>query len=372
MSICEVATLSTTGKIYFKGLNGIRAIAALVVVFGHIGQNITLFGLTETGYYKVQWHHYAVTLFFVLSGYLITYLLLEEKAKTNTVSLRGFYMRRILRIWPLYYFIIIVTFLLYYYFPATGIPNVSVTQLTLYSFLLANFTILIGAPITPLSPLWSIGVEEQFYAIWPFIIKNSTRAVRNLWAVIIIYLIIKVATNNFCNNKIYLLVEMTRIHCMAIGGMGALILRENGKILHIIYSKLIQLFCWALFLYSTLIKPINFMTGFNHELYSIVFIIIIINVSTNESTIINLEKSILDFLGKISYGIYMYHMLVIFILSKLIKPLLSNSWPNYATVYTSVVAFTILTAYLSYKYFELPFLNAKGRFSIIKSQISAN
>lgn len=69
--------MTTGGRIYFKGMNGIRAIAALLVVVIHTGQFHYLFGLEPTKYYELLWQSYAVTLFFVLSGFLITFLLIE-------------------------------------------------------------------------------------------------------------------------------------------------------------------------------------------------------------------------------------------------------------------------------------------------------
>lgn len=363
-------TTPPVGKIYFKGLNGIRTIAALIVVVIHTGQYLELFGLQSSEYYKWHWQSYAVTLFFVLSGYLITYLLLEEKVRTNTVSLQGFYMRRILRIWPLYYLIIIITVGLHLFFPSTGIPQIPATPLALYAFLLANFALILGTTITPLTSLWSIGVEEQFYALWPIIIKKSTNVVRALWIIIIVYLVIKAAVIPLGSKQISSLVAETRIDCMAIGGFGAVILRENGRILKLIYSQTSQILCWILFFYSTIYKPVHVMTSINHELYSVVFMIIIVNVSTNRATLVNLENPFFDFMGKISYGLYIWHMLIIFLLSRVLKPFIFNSWPSYAIVYAGVVLLTTITAYLSYLYYELPFLNVKEKFSVVLSQAS--
>src|ERR1051326_1775359 len=101
-----------TGKVYFPGLNGLRFLAAFAVVITHVellkGQvglpnhwtNPVIFNLGGLGVY----------FFFVLSGFLITYLLLAEKDKTGTIRIGNFYIRRILRIWPLYYFLVLLGF----------------------------------------------------------------------------------------------------------------------------------------------------------------------------------------------------------------------------------------------------------------------
>ena len=100
-------------KLYLPGLNGIRAIAAIGVMLSHINlslhsfkiSSISLFGFDENNK-QSQWNlgEQGVTMFFVLSGFLITFLLLKEKKQSNKISIKKFYIRRILRIWPLYYF----------------------------------------------------------------------------------------------------------------------------------------------------------------------------------------------------------------------------------------------------------------------------
>jgi len=360
----------TTGRIYFKGLNGIRAIAALVVVVAHTGQYLTLFGLPPSDYYRWHWQSFAVTLFFVLSGYLITFLMLEEKARTATISLRGFYLRRIFRIWPLYYLIIFITLCLYQFFPMSGVPQIPAAPLACYTVLLANVAMHLQVAVTPLSPLWSIGVEEQFYALWPVIMKKSASAVRMLLLVIGVYLTVKAAVIPLKSDLITALVAETRIDCMAIGGFGAVILRENGRLLRYIYSRFAQAFCWLLFLYSTLYKPVHIMSSIDHEFYAVTFMIIILNVSTNDATMVNLEKPWFDFMGKISYGLYIYHMMAIFLLSAVTKQLVSPTWQCYFLIYAGVLSLTTITAYLSFRYFELPFLKIKDRFSVVLSQAS--
>ena len=107
-------------KIYFKGLNGIRAIAALAVVFSHTTGMLSMFGLSKFIFGKTidgtsvstSLAGFGVTIFFALSGFLITYLLLQEKKNNAIINLKHFYLRRVLRIWPLYYsYIIIVSWL---------------------------------------------------------------------------------------------------------------------------------------------------------------------------------------------------------------------------------------------------------------------
>src|SRR6266568_5345998 len=360
----------STGKIHFKGLNGIRAIAALIVVFAHTGQYVTFFGLPSPAYYKLHWQGYAVTLFFVLSGFLITYLLLEEKSRTNTVSLKNFYLRRILRIWPLYYCVIFITICLYWFFPAANVPQVSAGPLACYLFLLANVAMHLQIVVSPLGVLWSVGVEEQFYALWPVIMKNCSNAVWALLGVIGIYIFVKASVIPLKSEIISSIVNETRIDCMAIGGFGAVIFRNNGHLLRYIYSLPSQIACWLLFAYSTVWGPITFIRGFNHELYAITFIIIILNVSTNPKNIADLERPIFDFFGKISYGLYIYHMIVIFCLAAVTRSFATPTFTCYVLIYLGVFSITTIISCLSYRYFENPFLSLKERFSVVPTRAS--
>ncbi|MFM7901642.1 MAG: efflux RND transporter periplasmic adaptor subunit, partial [Bacteroidota bacterium] len=107
-------------------------------------------------------------MFFALSGFLITYLLLEEKKK-GEVNIRNFYIRRILRIWPLYYLFVALTLITTFFFDV----SFEYKSILFYIFLLANIPFIFGGHIPFLSHFWSLGVEEQFYSFWPWVVKKS-------------------------------------------------------------------------------------------------------------------------------------------------------------------------------------------------------
>src|SRR4026208_162751 len=96
-----------TERVYFPNLNGLRFIAALLVIMQHIEQIKSMYGIANrwSSPFMQVIGEQGVSLFFVLSGFLITYLMLEEEKKTGTIQIRNFYRRRILRIWPLYFLI---------------------------------------------------------------------------------------------------------------------------------------------------------------------------------------------------------------------------------------------------------------------------
>ena len=112
---------------------------------------------------------FGVCLFFVLSSFLITELLIRERSKTGTVHIKAFYTRRILRIWPLYFFFLFVGFLLGHLVPEW---NLETPRLLAFLALLGNWYVAVfGWSANPIAPLWSISIEEQFYLIWPGLAK---------------------------------------------------------------------------------------------------------------------------------------------------------------------------------------------------------
>ena len=157
-------------SVYLPGLNGLRAIAALSVLIAHVSQEgIADFGLPKL--VNLPMAGYGVTLFFVISGFLITFLLIKEMRKTQTVSIGKFYLRRILRIWPIYYLFIIVSLSVFLCF---GMPNqILVKELWFYLFFAANIPFITYQGIMILVHYWSIGVEEQFYLFWPLLVRIS-------------------------------------------------------------------------------------------------------------------------------------------------------------------------------------------------------
>jgi len=178
-------------KTYFPGLNTLRLYAALSVVVYHFAAPMDWFGdRSYAGYrinYGFMWGPHAVSLFFVLSGFLIIYLLLKEKENTGTISTRRFYLRRVFRILPLYYLTVIVGALLvaimYPLMPpdaqrVAASPGVWISLILFYF----NFT---GGRGIPLGHLWSLNVEEQFYLLCPQLIKWAKHIPRALIAVIV-------------------------------------------------------------------------------------------------------------------------------------------------------------------------------------------
>ncbi|SHK34686.1 acyltransferase family protein [Epilithonimonas mollis] len=363
----------THKNLYLPGLNGIRAIAAIGVMIMHINENLikfkidffTFFGKSENGQtYGWKLGEQGVTMFFVLSGFLITYLLLLEKKENDYINKKNFYIRRILRIWPLYYFYLFISILVYYFFN-TKSPNLNI--LALYTFLLANIPFLIGKAIPLCTHLWSIAVEEQFYLFWPHFFKKIN--IENFLIIIIIsFISIRILMWYFYPFKIpTILITMNRFDCMIFGGLVAFYHFKNNKIVTFLNHKGIQAFAWLIFLIHILnYEIVNSIVSM--ELITLATGIIIIGQINITNRIINLENKVLNFLGKYSYGIYVYHPLIIFLFYQTILfDNIQDERVKSICIVITIVITTILVSYFSYEFFEKKFIKLKNKFSVIHS-----
>lgn len=367
-------------KVYFPNLNALRCIAALLVVVHHIEQIKSTLGLTSN--WKIPFIQHAgklgVVLFFVLSGFLITYLLLLEIEVKKTISIRDFYIRRILRIWPLYFLIILSALFIFPNIHFLTLPGLEkdivwsnlMLKLFLFIFFLPNLVLTQFGVIPFASQTWSIGVEEQFYLFWPVLTKYVRKKVVFIILVITGYISIGFILRYFSSNdnisSLYKFWASTPVDCMAIGALFSVICYNKHSIYpllkKIIFNRFLQ---FSVFILVTILIATGFyFRYFNFEIYSVLFGIIIANLALNKKCIINLELKPLNYLGKISYGLYMYHPIVIVLA---IKVLYSFYYTADFYLYPACIVLTILLASLSYHFFEKTFLSLKLKFSTLIS-----
>lgn len=352
-------------SIHLPGLNGLRAIAALSVMWGHTFQRD--FGDWGIDGFKLPVVADGVTLFFVISGFLITYLLLHEQEQSHTVSISKFYMRRILRIWPIYYLYLFIAIL------ATSTwhdPNI-----WYYCFFTANIPLILVAGIWPIVHYWSLGVEEQFYLFWPWLVRLTHGKTKSLLTIAIIVCVAWLACKwglyiTYGANTTYRFFAVTRFDCMMIGAIGAILYFLKSKLFtKFLMNRTLGFVCLLLLLFS---QPwINAIPAPIRPQFIAILSIVCI-ASQLDSPIINLENRVCDLVGKISYGIYVIHPLLIFGLSVLYRNASIQPPETIATIliYCIITATTILVAWLSYKFFESPFLRLKNRFAVVHSQNS--
>ena len=367
-------------KIYFPGLNALRFFSALAVIITHIELLKHKFELPNYWHIEIieKLGVIGVSFFFVLSGFLITYLMMEEQENTSLFSIKNFYIRRVLRIWPLYFLILFFGFFIlpnftYLQYFSDNFKLYFTENLICYLLILPNVSSSFFSTVPLIGQLWSIGIEEQFYLFWPLFFKFFKKfsfkiLLYLLGAIVLVKLIVLVLSDFYLLNNLKNFFSMMKFENMIVGALGALILKNNiSKSLNLIYNPFVFFSSIVGIFLSIYITPDLLKDGL-HIIHSIFFIIIILNISTNKKYFSILENKYLYLLGTISYGINMYHMIVIYFVIKFITDydfLDINSFYGFLYLYGSTISITILISYFSYYYFEIKFLNLKS--SLINS-----
>ena len=354
-------------KLFLPGLNGLRAIAALSVILAHVSETLVEKRILNTNYFG-HFGGYSVTIFFTLSGFLITFLLLKELELQSKIDIKKFYIRRILRIWPLYFFyILLIVIVMKFTVPSTIWYYVFIVPNIPFALHLAGNS-MITIPL--LIHYWSLGVEEQFYAFWPWMLKNAKKIKKTILIFCVAYFGLKVVLS-ILNAPIVIqsILLHTRFCCLGIGGIGACLYFENNKIVVFVKQKFVEILAW-LIIVLFLLNVIRVFSIVNHEIIALTVVVLIINQISNSKTIIPLENKLFDYLGKISFGLYIYNPLILYFISFLLLDTNENK-PLKATLFiVSTFTAVILVAHLSYFYFEKRFLNLKNRFTTIESYSS--
>ena len=370
---------------YFPGFNALRFFAAFLVVIFHIEETRLMFELpNHTDWSIVSHGRLAVTFFFVLSGFLITYLLLKEHARHRDVSVSRFYMRRVLRIWPLYFFMVALGLaVIPLLSKAAKVPYESpygaLEALPYYLFFMP-FLVNLFYGNHFLTPLWSIGVEEIYYGVWAPVFKWLRRwIVPIMLATVFIKSALGIWAMQFpADSPVNELLAMLQFDAMAIGGLAAWLVYHRDTPLEesFFFSRWAQLVLFAPLVlrlvghnwllensrgYAFVSSPILV------DLWTMsLFAWLLVNVSLNPNSLLRLENRILNRLGDISYGIYMLHCLVI---SLLLVPAVDDLKDDTGVgitllIHVVIVVVTILLALASKRFLETPFLRLKDRWTV--------
>ena len=313
---------------------------------------------------------YGVDLFFALSAYLITCLLLRERSATGDVDLRGFYIRRILRIWPLYLGFVAFAAVADRFLSGQNLPLRYVAGYTLLS---GNWMyVFYGLPASFAIPLWTVSIEEQFYLAWPLALRKASIRVTALVAAALL-----------------VVASIWRIS-LAVSGAPAQAMEYNtftrldpialGILIALFGSKLPSFARWqrvamlggniviwiATFWFTVCLHPSQSSTwqsALGHLVTALASAGILLSVMGSQNLF--LRNKWFLYLGKISYGLYVLHEFAHYCAMRL----LPASTPMEVVEQSMIgLALTILLAAASYRWLESPFLRLKERFAHVQSR----
>jgi peptidoglycan/LPS O-acetylase OafA/YrhL len=373
-----MSTIDNSQRIYFRNLDILRFIAAYMIVLLHC-----FFGWrTKFGHppsynsadlsgdrMELIFHNLAfgVDIFFLISGFLITYLLLSEREKTGKIDVLKFYIRRAFRIWPLYFFMILTAPLLSYFFFEQS-PDYTLQFLFLGNFDITNQ----GMKSVSTNHLWSICIEEHFYLLCPLLIAfiPVKKLPQYLFGIIILSILFRAYMSLYTlNYGMALYVHtLSRIDVLAIGSLFGWM--HYNKKLSFNSPLSIRLMIYGMFLFIFLnVDYAECGTLFTATLKKYFFVLMaafaIGNFLFHPKSIIKIRKpNFFHHLGKASYGIYMFNPVIVFLALKFFPV---NTVNNYLIYFVAVNIAVLILSLLSYHFFEMPFLALKEKYAVVKS-----
>lgn len=309
-----------------------------------------------------------VDLFFALSAFLITSLLLKERQETGGISLKHFYLRRILRIWPLYFLVIAIGVVLSHTVANQSLPWYYVAG---YLLFVGNWVhAVFGRPESIAFPLWTVSIEEQFYLIWPLMVKVLER--RGL----IISGIVMFLLATLCR-VIFVLAGVSggyvyygstaRCDSIALGIMLALFADRLPKLsggmrLLFVGGGLVGWIVSSAWL-TDQPGPISMREVLGRLIISLAAGAMLYGCLNSRNKL--LTGTWIVRLGKVSYGLYLLHLVGLLLAKSLFHPVSGT-----AILATKAVGFvlTIILAFASYRWVESPFLRLKDRFAKVLSR----
>jgi peptidoglycan/LPS O-acetylase OafA/YrhL len=372
-------SVDTKQSFYHPELDVLRFVAFLAVFMHHaLPRDASVYVNSGLSPAATQWlltakeaGAFGLDLFFALSSYLITELLLREQAQRGTFSVSAFYVRRALRIWPLYFtFLALTVFVV-----PTLIPGDRFGPMYIVSFALffGNWVCATsGLPFSVASPLWSISVEEQFYIGWPLLLRffGVNRLKQLAFAMLLLAVLTRVGLAVYgvehpgvwCNT-------IARLDPIALGAILAFVL--NGRAPQISNALRIAL-CVSAFagwwLIARYLKQDGITSVATYALSGFASVVMLAAVLRPDARLLRFPPfSWLVYLGRISYGLYVFHLFALALMAQVsVLPLLRIPL-NFELRLVSAFLLTVALATVSYKLLEQPFLRLKDRFRPGKS-----
>jgi peptidoglycan/LPS O-acetylase OafA/YrhL len=377
-------------KIFFPNLDGLRFISFFLVFLYHtymtFFNNIKDSSPDAFDYIQRLFQHgnLGVNFFFVLSGFLITYLLIKEKEYTGRIHVPNFYVRRILRIWPLFYLCVFIGFII---FPLVkkfmGQPAHEIANPGYYLVFANNFDFMHSWPEKPdatlLSVLWSVAVEEQFYLTWPVILSLVPfRFYRFVFPCIMLLSLLFRAFNSGSTEDEYAVRyfhTFSLIGDMALGGLFAFLCSSDNRFkrfvtnLNRLQIGMIYLGAITVILFkSDLFDQNAFTRTIERLVISFFFGMIILEQNYAKRSFFKMSSfKLMSKLGIYTYGLYCLHLLGFLVADILITKAGFNKTSFAIALSGCVIALLISVAIslASYHLYEKWFLRLKDRFAFI-------
>lgn len=362
---------------YFIHLDVLRFFAAFAVLLfhyhaylkGHFPEDSVLKLIDPI----INKGHLGVNLFFVLSAFLITYLVIMEIEKYRTFSIRYFLIRRTLRIWPLYFATVLLSFWVVNSFPIFGQTEHSIEY---FIFFLANFSELnfgLNDAYTQLTIPWSVSIEEQFYIFWALVIGGFSIVKKNklllLFCLLFIFSFV-FRILNYEDQRILYYHTFSAVNDFSIGAIIAwlFINRKKSLLKFVELSQLKLIAVWiGIFIVIILKNKIfhfDWFVVFERTVISLLLGWIIVRLISEKFKFSKKLKPIAIHFGKISYGIYMFHALFLFFV-EVINYHYQLSFTMSILALFIAMFLTILFSHLSYTYYEKYFLRMKNNYKKI-------
>ena len=361
-----------TKKTGFHTIDALRFFAFLKVYLHHlpIDCDFGLFSFIKKG------GGIGVVFFFVLSGFLITYNLVTKQSD-GTLDLKKFYLKRILRIWPLFYlFLCLMYFIPFHIRDSLGLIMGGYELDWRFSFtFLENYKVILSHSYPAVAPLlitWSLCIEEHFYIIWG--LAAALTSARRMVFVLGMFIIIAIVSRILCpiyipqydiaTNEI-----VTSLDYFAVGGLlGWLYTLYKERVDHFILSIPVILrwsyigFTLVYVFAGRYIENVLHLPSFLSPTFSAaIFAGMIAIVLPAESTIRINEGNVLSYLGRISYGLYLFHTVFIDMLLHycLVHHIRIDTWHILGMGIVFTFTGTVLVASFFYHFYERPFLKLK-------------
>ena len=359
-------------------LDTLRALGVCVVLTDHLWPP----GLSETVFRLAQLGWIAMDSFFVMSGFLITGILLDSRDKPNYY--RNYYARRTLRIFPLYYLVLLIWYLIARYTDSGIIYRLQVHDWgspAWFTFYVGNIReAVVGAwPLVPgYSLLWSLQIEEQYYLLFPLAVAWMKREHlrKMLIAAVILSPVCRVLTYLWQPDNVLMQFVLLPCHCegLALGGLIAIRFRSGpwnipkrklavGTAVLLIFTAITSLVTTWHAPHPWSSSPWDRLVGYTISSAGCAGLVLLLICLRDSSYTRWMRIAPLQYLGKISYGVYLLHPLAWWILMKLINRGFLHFHSNDPRWFVVAVGISLAMAAASWKFFESPFLRLKDGFT---------